>query len=300
MQEKLVTVIMPAYNAERYIQMSIVSVLQQTYKNIELIIVNDGSSDGTGDIMQKWADIWPDRVKIYMRERNGGTAAALNDALERAKGDYICWLSADDLYCDDMVESGVKFLSHHKEVDAVFSRCAYIDENSRFVGELSYASYDEYIRVGMAGIVAILLHGNFWHGCTVFAKAECFQREERFNINYKASQDYDFWVRMAADYDFGYLDQVNVLSRRHSGQGSNYLNCNADEARVFFNLLCREDIMKKLYRKMNMEYSYENIKPLIEYRIQKNKGREEEMKVISEGIRRYMGMMENGDIHFQS
>ena len=300
MKEELVSVIMPAYNARKYIGMSIESVMVQTYKNVELVVVDDASTDNTLEIIRQYASVWRDRIRISARQHNGGTAAALNDAIELAEGSYICWLSADDLYLDDMVESEVGYLKKNINYDAVFSRCGCIDENNQFFGELPRSIYEEPAATGMAGITSRLLHRNFWHGCSVLAKAECFKREERFNVAYKGAQDYDFWLRMAADYDIGYLDKLNVLSREHSEQGSKKINCDVDEIKVFFNTLCREDIMIKLCNKMNKEYAYRNIVPYIESRIKMYQGSEEEMNALSQAMQKYMNMMENGQLHFQS
>ena len=261
--EELVSVIMPAYNAEKYIYMSIASVMQQTYRNVELVIVDDGSTDTTLEIMKECVRRWPDKIRIFSRAQNGGTAAALNDAIEMAEGKYICWLSADDLYCDDMVESEVSYLKQNKGCDAVFSKCAFIDGDSQLLGSQQFVVDEVNFSYGMPRIVHLLLLLNFWHGCTLLAKAECFKREDRFNVNFRASQDYDFWLRMAADYNIGYLNQITVMSRRHSGQGSRVLNCRLDEIIVFFSILYREDIMIKLFRKMEKPYTYENIKPYI-------------------------------------
>ena len=147
---------------------------------------------------------------------------------------------------------------------------------------------------------SLLLLLNFWHGCTLLAKAECFKREDRFNVNFRASQDYDFWLRMAADYNIGYLNQITVMSRRHSGQGSRVLNCRLDEIIVFFSILYREDIMIKLFRKMEKPYTYENIKPYIAYRMEKYEGLEEEMNAIARGVKGYLDRMEKGALHFQN
>ena len=299
MNKELVSVIMPAYNAEKYIGMAIESVMKQTYRNAELVVVDDGSMDNTPEIIRRYANVWHDKIRLAVRKQNGGTAAALNDAIELAEGKYICWLSADDLYCENMVETEVSYLKQNKECDAVFSRCAYIDENNRFLWELRYDDYEEFFSMGMPGIIALLLRANLWHGCSLLSKAECFKLGERFNVAYKGSQDYDFWLRMAADYNIGYLDRVNVLSRSHSGQGSRKINCELDEIHVFFNLLYREDVMMKLYQKMNVEYCWENIIPYIEYRVGKYKGREEEMNAVSQSLQKYMNMIETGQIHFQ-
>ena len=89
MEKELVSVIMPAYNAEKYIYMSIESVMQQTYRNVELIIVDDGSQDSTLEIMRACVEKWPDKIRIFVREQNGGTAAALNDAIDGAGKLYL-------------------------------------------------------------------------------------------------------------------------------------------------------------------------------------------------------------------
>ena len=298
--EELVSVIMPAYNAEKYIYMSIASVMQQTYRNVELVIVDDGSTDTTLEIMKECVRRWPDKIRIFSRAQNGGTAAALNDAIEMAEGKYICWLSADDLYCEDMVESEVSYLKQNKGCDAVFSKCAFIDGDSQLLGSQQFVVDEVNFSYGMPRIVHLLLLLNFWHGCTLLAKAECFKREDRFNVNFRASQDYDFWLRMAADYNIGYLNQITVMSRRHSGQGSRVLNCRLDEIIVFFSILYREDIMIKLFRKMEKPYTYENIKPYIAYRMEKYEGLEEEMNAIARGVKGYLDRMEKGALHFQN
>ena len=93
-----VSVIMPAYNAEKFIAKSIESVLNQTYKNIEFVIVNDGSTDSTTDIIRWYESRNPDTILFVDKEINEGTAKTLNIAMSYASGTYMCWLSADDLY----------------------------------------------------------------------------------------------------------------------------------------------------------------------------------------------------------
>ncbi len=301
MNKELVSVIMPAYNAEKYISMSITSVLQQTYQYVELIIVDDGSTDNTAEIVLAYVNNWPDIIKLSCRIENGGTAAALNDAIELARGKYICWLSADDMYHSNMVETEVDYLKDNSKYDAVFSRCAYIDENNQLLSELTYSKvFEEEVDKNPKAIVSALLHGNFWHGCSVLAKAECFKRGERFNINYRSSQDYDFWLRMTADYEIGYLNKVNVLSREHAEQGSKKVNCNLEEIKVFFNMLYKENVIEKLLNKMDLQYSFKNISPYILSRIAKYQGMEEETEIIKGELENYTHLIENGCIHFNS
>lgn len=298
MSNELVSIIMPAYNAEKYIGMSIMSAISQKHEASQLIIVDDESSDRTREIIVEYADKYPEKIKYKFREKNGGTAAALNDAIDLAEGTYICWLSADDLYTDDMVVSELGWLKENSQYDAVFSRCAYIDENSHFLSELKYQENFVKQMKSMPPIISALLHGNFWHGCSVLAKAECFRCGERFNTNYKGAQDYDFWIRMAAEYQIGYLDQVNVFSRVHSEQGSKKINCNLDEIKVFFQLLQREDILIKLFQKMEINYTFENIRPYIQSRIEKYREMDEEMSAINTELQKYYDLIKNGSVHF--
>lgn len=301
MNQELVSVIMPAYNAEKYIGMSITSVLQQTYKYVELIIVDDGSTDNTVEKVLAFANNWPDIINLSCRKENGGTAAALNDAIELARGKYICWLSADDMYCSEMVETEVDYLINNSNYDAVFSKCAYIDENNQLLGGQKYSeTFEEVVNKNPKIIVSSLLQENFWHGCSVLAKAECFKCGERFDINYRSCQDYDFWLRMTADYEIGYLNRVNVLSREHAEQGSKNINCNLEEIKVFFNMLYKEDVIEKLLNKMELKYSFENISPYILSRIIKYRGREEETEIVKGELEKYYNLIKNGCIHFSS
>lgn len=299
MKQDLVSVIMPAYNAEKYIHMSIASVMRQTYENVELVIVDDASTDHTVKCVKQCETQWPGRIRLFVREKNGGTAAALNDAIELADGSYICWLSADDLYSDDMVESEVKYLKSNEQYDAVFSQCAFIDENNQYLTEVTYESdYYKDMKQGMPGIITLMLKSNLWNGCSLLAKAECFKCG-RFNINYPCAQDYDFWLRMAANYDVGYLKQINVFWRYHSEQGSRKMNVNLDEIKVFFGVLSCEDVIKKLFAKMKKKYTLENIMPYIEGRRRLYGGRLDELCVLKSELEKYLLLVAEGKIHFE-
>lgn len=134
MQEKLVSVIMPAYNAEKYIEKAIASIVGQEYKNWELVIVNDGSTDRTVEIIEKYVSKYPQQIFLYHNEKNSGAAVALNNAMHHATGEYLCWLSADDMYFETMISTQVDFLEKREEYDAVFSKCVYIDKNDKLIG----------------------------------------------------------------------------------------------------------------------------------------------------------------------
>lgn len=127
---KLVTVIIPVYQVEKYIASTVRSVLAQTYTNYELLIVDDGSTDRSYEICQQFAD---SRIEI-IRQRNQGVAAARNTGISKAQGDYIAFLDGDDLWVPDKLEKHVAHLNSSPKVGVSFSRSAFIDEADKPVG----------------------------------------------------------------------------------------------------------------------------------------------------------------------
>lgn len=116
----MISVIMPAYNVENFIEKSIKSVLNQTYTDFELIVVNDGSTDGTKDIVKKYISI-DSRVKLVNQD-NRGQSDARNKGIDISKGDYIAFLDADDLYNKKFLEKMHVFVSEHSECEVAYAR----------------------------------------------------------------------------------------------------------------------------------------------------------------------------------
>lgn len=114
--KKLVSVIIPAFNAEKYISDTINSVLGQTYSYYEIIIINDGSTDGTEKIVKQFSN----RI-IYIKQRNKGISAARNAGIRKAKGEFIAFLDADDIWMPAKLEKQIDYLNSHPDVDVVFS-----------------------------------------------------------------------------------------------------------------------------------------------------------------------------------
>lgn len=132
MQKDLVSIITPAFNAQRYIAQTIRSVLAQTYENFEMIIVDDCSSDGTRSIVEAYAKT-DKRIKLISLQKNGGQALARNKAIENAAGRYIAFLDADDLWKPHKLERQVEFM---RQNDLAFTYSSYdlIDEDSQQIG----------------------------------------------------------------------------------------------------------------------------------------------------------------------
>lgn len=126
----LVSVIMPAYNAERYIRGAIDSVLDQTYEDWELIVVEDGSTDATLDVIRGYTD---KRIRLFRNDRNRGIAFSTNRGIEESRGKYIALLDDDDIAEKDRIKLQVEYLEQHIEIDILGGRSVYIDERDMII-----------------------------------------------------------------------------------------------------------------------------------------------------------------------
>lgn len=153
-EERLVSVITPAYNAEKYIKDAIDSVLMQTYKNWEMIIVDDGSTDTTVEVISQYEDT---RIKLFKIEKNSGVAVAMNTALEKASGTLIAFLDADDIWKPEKLEKHVEFML---ENGYAFSFSAYEiikEKKNKIVRAPKSQNYSQYMRNTIIGTSVTML-----------------------------------------------------------------------------------------------------------------------------------------------
>lgn len=190
----LVSVITAVYNGKDYLQECIDSILNQTYVDFEYIIVNDGSSDGTKDILDKITD---NRVTVIHSEKNQGAAASLNVGIERAKGKWIAIQDADDISRPMRLEKQMKYLEKNPNVIGVSALIKCIS-GKESVSE-DYIKNIEYLynmQLNKEEIRTQCSHSCYvCHGTVVYSK-EFFNKVGKYNTNYKISYDYDLWVRL--------------------------------------------------------------------------------------------------------
>lgn len=220
---KRAEVIMPAYNAEKYIGEAIESVIKQSYKLWNLTIVNDGSTDNTNNIINDFVKKFPKQIRCFVHQKNKGTVAAINTALHNANQYYLCWLSADDVYKPNMLESSIDFLEKHIQYEAVFSKYEYIDENSHFCKAWEATSFIQELNQGseVQPYKNMFLYSNAFHGCSLLGKRTIFMRTGYFNEKFRYAHDYDYWLRLASSTTIGFTDVINVQGRIHDKQVSN-------------------------------------------------------------------------------
>jgi glycosyltransferase involved in cell wall biosynthesis len=207
-----VSIVIPVYNGSNYLKEAIDSALAQTYKNIEIIVVNDGSTDNGAT--EKIAKSYGKKIRYYSKE-NGGVATALNLGIEKMKGEYFSWLSHDDLYYPDKVEKQIRFLNDNKLKHIVlYSNYEVIDKNSRHLAFIEHDHYMLTIKPEYA-----LLRGCV-NGITLLIPKDAFEGENPFDPDLRCTQDYELWRRIIRKYEFVHMDEILSKTREHAGQDS--------------------------------------------------------------------------------
>lgn len=233
MRNELVSVIMPAYNAAKYISESIDSVLRQDYDNWELIVIDDGSTDQTAGITKQYAAS-NDRIK-YIEQPHAGQGKARNAGLQISSGEYVAFLDADDIWLPEKLSKQIEILQS-TDADLVFSQ-AYLlqDENVTTEKINSHSGY-----LNGKDAVLVFLSGNQVPLLTAIAKRSSIQEVNGFTEIRGIHEDYDLWLRMlAAGQKFFGLDTALARYRIHSysssaGEGR-MIMMNIDTLRNFSN-----------------------------------------------------------------
>lgn len=201
-----ITQIMPYYNAEKYLKDSIESVLSQTYKNIELICIDDGSTDGSRSIVESFHD---ERIVHIVNEKNHGCAYCRNQGLMVASGEYIGYMDADDIALKNKLSKEAKYLNEHEDVLVVSGSIAHIDSNGKY-GRKFVAAYREDV-----DIRAFLLYGNcITNGCALFRREIIDKYHIKNNEKLRTSSDFLFWLKCIECGKIHCLDEVLYLYRR--------------------------------------------------------------------------------------
>ena len=204
MNQPLVTVLMPVFNAEQFLEESITSILNQTYYNFEFLIINDGSTDKSIEIIQGFTD---ERIRLVCLEKNGGIIAALNLGLELAKGDYLARIDADDIALPERLEKQVDFLEKNIEVGCLGTDFLWHQEHD----EKSWINYydNENIRVAMLFECAVC------HPTIMMRMSIVCQHSLRYPRDYPHAEDYAFWLEISKYTQIVNLPEKLVSYRRH-------------------------------------------------------------------------------------
>jgi hypothetical protein len=219
----LVSVLMPAYNHAPYVRAAVESVLGQTYGNLELIAIDDASSDATWEVLQSFTDA---RLRLYRHEANRGAHATLNEALALAKGEFIAVINSDDVYYPERLQRAVSSLMGNRGLGACFSRYDFIDEAGSVVrdSETLASDFPDAARdLGPAAEaldrqelqVLSLLARNYLHTTSnLVCRREVFEHIGPFR-GYRYVHDHDFFLRLCQRYPVEVLQECLLGYRFH-------------------------------------------------------------------------------------
>ena len=224
--QPLVSIIIPAFNSGNFIENAINSVLNQSYDNIELILVDDGSSDNTYEVMKKYED----RAKLLRHDVNKGGNVARNYGLTASTGELVSFLDSDDLWRRDKLEIYVDVLSTHEEISFAFSdfnrfnwsdRKFYALTNSQIfhaiykvIGNSRYEGHKAFV-IPRTEMFRLFLGGYPPYSSTIMVRKKIFDQIGIWNENLKRNQDFDFSLRCARATDFIYIDKPLTNIGRH-------------------------------------------------------------------------------------
>ena len=218
----MVSVIIPFYNAKKYISESIESVISQTYKNWELLLIDDGSTDEGVAVIQKYLN--NPKIKLYRKE-NGGQASARNLGIRRARGKLVAFLDADDLWKPQKLTEQIPLFN--QDFDLVFSNASVIDEKGSFIGEdLNPGSGSYFGESAFSG----LMYGRFFiPTLTVVCKKEIIECANGFSESraIQLAEDFDLWERLFLIGAKAYgMKECTAYYRKHAEQssGTDYSN----------------------------------------------------------------------------
>lgn len=209
-----ISVIIPAYNAQRTILETIESVRQQTFQDIEIIVINDGSTDQTSSIINS---IYDSRIQFYDYP-NGGPSIARNRGITHANGKYISFIDADDLWTPDKLEKQLAALKTNQKAGVAYSWVAVMPEKKDVSDSEELSLFSGNKATFMGDVYSELLLENFiGNGSNILARDEAIAFVGEFDPNLQPSEDWDYYIRLAAKYHFALVPEHQILYRKTEG-----------------------------------------------------------------------------------
>ena len=228
-EEPLISVIVPTYNRAHFLKEAIESVLAQTYKNLEIIIVDDGSTDNTSKLVEKFTD----KRIIYLYQDNKGVSSARNKGILKTKGEYISFLDSDDIWLPQKLQKQLEvFKTSRFNPGVVYTGIQYMDNNGSLKKQKKLSKYrgdifNKLLRKNIAGI-----------GSTMLVKKECFDKCGLFDENLPSREDLDILIRISTCFEVDYVPEFLTLERIHGKR----ITSNIDKT-----IKGRELLFKKIY-----------------------------------------------------
>jgi len=225
----LVSVIIPTYNSADFLKIAIDSVLQQSYSNYEILVIDDGSTDNTEELMRGYSEL-----VVYIKQSNQGVSAARNTGIKQAKGEFIAFLDADDSWFSDKLTLQIDMLHKYPECIAVFSNFHIVDAQNKLLKsngiaedyaifkykKLNKTDLFQHVDNGICtgDIFKSLFLGNFINTCSLVIRSESVKKCGFFNTKLITQEDYDYWLRLSMLGKMIYVDKPLLNRSRHGAQ----------------------------------------------------------------------------------
>lgn len=203
----IASVVLPVYNAAPYLGRAIESILQQSFTDLELLLVNDGSED---DSLQVIASFHDPRIVLIDNKENKGLIFSLNAGIERSRGKYIVRMDADDISMPQRIEKQIRFMETHPEVGA--AGCSYYAFTERSIKKVHAIEENEVLRS------LLLFNSSLCHPATVIRKETLRRNAIRYDQRYPHAEDYDLWVQLSKVSKLGNVPDFLFKYRRHDQQ----------------------------------------------------------------------------------
>ena len=248
----LVSVIMPSYNHERYISEAIESVLNQTFTDFELIIIDDASKDESKQIIESYRKK-DDRIKAIFHDRNMGVERTANDGIELANGKFIALFASDDVWLPEKLEEQLKVFQRDPQVGLVYSDAYIINERknnevTKFSDTSTFYRGDIYKKL-------LCADSKFIPGLTIMVKKECFDRVGLQDPETHGIGDYDMLLRITKEYNVDFVDKPLAKYRQHSSNISLDTINTVKGVKIAIDKAFKEDVNGSLSDVKNKVYS---------------------------------------------
>lgn len=204
-----ISVIMSVYNGEKFLEEAVLSVLNQTYKDFEFIIIDDGSTDSSLEMLGGF-EKKDERIRLVSR-KNKGLTPSLNEGIKLAQGEYIARMDGDDISMPERFEKQLDFLEKNKEIALCGTWAINIDENGNEIGEYKTPTTHKEIKK------MILFHNPFIHPSVMIRKS-VFEKVGLYSEHFKHIEDYELWTRVLAHFKTANIQEF-LLKYRITGNG---------------------------------------------------------------------------------
>ena len=196
-----VSIVTPSYNQAQYLEKTILSVINQDYPNIEYIIIDGGSTDGSQEIIKKYES----KITYWVSEKDNGQSDAINKGFRKCTGEIVAWINSDDLYVEGALSRVVKYFNEHPDVDMVHGNIDFVDEHGKFMKNVKTGDFT----------LQQLLVTNRVSQPSVFFKRKIFDQIGYLNESLHYIMDYDFWIKVARMSAIGHTGFTIAQFRLH-------------------------------------------------------------------------------------